>query len=286
MTSAVSPRDRALLSEVGRRGRLWSPSAEPTLISRGAENTTWAVEDYIVRYSDDVESVSREVELLNALARATSTPTPTPDLHEADLGIFAYRRLRGTPLMHLTQRTSPAILAALIDALSALRECLPASRLLIDRYPNQEWHTDALHTYHTVRPRLTDSQARLVGAFLDEPPPPSRALASAQHNDLGAEHILINDRGALSGILDWSDVALADPARDIGSIYRDLGPAAAGFVSETLNGPLTDDELRRVRFHARCRWLEDLAFGITNPILGKPYLDNAWFTFDHTFGAA
>jgi aminoglycoside phosphotransferase (APT) family kinase protein len=29
---------------------------------------------------------------------------------------------------------------------------------------------------------------------------------------------------AVTGIIDWSDAAIADPARDLALIYRDLGP--------------------------------------------------------------
>ncbi|MDP3950464.1 phosphotransferase family protein [Microbacterium sp.] len=286
MTPAVSPEDPARLTEMGRRYRLWSPGEEPTLVSHGAENTTFAVGDYIVRCSADLEAVNREVELLNILAQATSVPTPTPELHESELGIFAYRRLRGTPLIHRRQRDSKKIQRALIDALSGFRQSLPASRLPADRYPNEEWHEDAVQTYRSVQSHLNIDQVRLVRAFLDEPPPHTRSVALAQHNDLGAEHILVDDQGEVTGIIDWTDAALTDPARDIGSIYRDIGPEAAVCVGEALSGPLTEDEVRRIRFHARCRWLEDVAFGIRDPLTRKPYLDNAWITFDHTFGDA
>jgi aminoglycoside phosphotransferase (APT) family kinase protein len=271
---------------MGRRYQLWSPSEGPKLVSRGAENTTFAVGGYIVRRSADLDAVSREVDVLNALAHATSVPTPAPALHEAELGTFAYPRLRGTPLLHRSQRDLGNILPALIDALSALRRILPASRLPVDHYPNEEWRNDAIQAFQSVRKHLSAEQERRVHRFLDEPAPPTRTLAVAQHNDLGAEHILVDDQGELSGIIDWTDAALTDPARDIGSIYRDFGPDAAAFVGEALNGPLTEDEARRVRFHARCRWLEDVAFGIGDPLTRKPYLENAWGTFDHTFSNA
>lgn len=286
MTPAVSLEDRAHLSEMGRSYRLWSPGDEPTLVSHGAENTTFAVGHYIVRFGVDLEAIRREVELLNTLAHATSVPTPTPELHEPELGTFAYRRLRGTPLIHRRRRDSTTIQRALIDALSALRQPLPASHLPADRYPNEKWYEDAVQTYRSVQNHLSIDQARLVRAFLDQPPPPTRSIAVAQHNDLGAEHILIDSQGDVTGIIDWTDAALTDPARDIGSIYRDLGPYAALRVGEAVNGPCSEDEFCRIRFHARCRWLEDVAFAIRDPLTRKPYLDNAWITFDHTFGSA
>lgn len=284
-SGAVGPDDRALLAELGRRHRLWSAAEVATLVARGAENTTFAVGRYIVRRCDDLAAVSHEVDVLTAMAQATTVPTPEPVLYEPDLGTFAYRRLPGTPLLHRARRDLRSIQPALVDALAALRRIRPVTPLPVDHHPNEEWHSDAVQAFRVVRGHLGTERERLVRAFLDQPVPPTRTAAVAQHNDLGAEHILVDDRGAVTGIIDWTDAALTDPARDIGSLYRDLGPDAAVGVGEALNGPLTDDEVRRIRFHARCRWLEDVAYGIAEPMGRRPYLDNAWSTFDHTFSA-
>lgn len=284
--SAVAPKDRARLAELGKLHDLWSPNDEPVLLAWGAENTTIAVGDYIVRCSADHEALNREVHLLDTLAHVTSVPIPIPVLYEAELGTFVYRRLRGTPLLRRRKRDSTEVRQAIIDALSAFRRFLPASQLPADRYPYHAWHQDAVRSYRAVRGHLSAGQGRLIRAFLNEPPPPTRSLLIAQHNDLGAEHILVDDHGTVTGIIDWTDVALTDPARDIGSIYRDLGPEAASHIGEALNGPLTEDELHRIRFHARCRWLEDVVFGLRDPLSRRPYLDNAWRAFEHTFGSA
>jgi hypothetical protein len=78
---------------------------------------------------------------------------------------------------------------------------------------------------------------------------------------------------------------LADPARDAGLIYRDLGSGPAFRVSQTLNGPLTDDDVSRIQFHARCKWIEDVRFGLDAPLLRALYLSNASLVFDRTFTA-
>jgi aminoglycoside phosphotransferase (APT) family kinase protein len=278
--------EQALIAELGRRYRLWSPNDRPTLLARGSENTTFAVGEYIVRRSGDLEAVNREVELLDALARATSVRVPSPALHEPELGMFAYRRLPGTPALARRTRDPRKIVPALVEALSAFRSVLPATRLPEDRHPNEQWHSDAVHSFSSIRPHLSAAQARLVEAFLELPPPSTRPVVVPQHNDLGAEHILLDDEGAVAGILDWTDAALADPARDTGLLFRDFGPDVAAAVHEGIAGPLTGDELRRIRFHARCKWLEDVAFGLESPRLRRPYLDNAEAGFDHTFASA
>jgi aminoglycoside phosphotransferase (APT) family kinase protein len=69
---------------------------------------------------------------------------------------------------------------------------------------------------------------RPVKAFLDAPPPASGWAPIFSHNDLGIEHVLV-DPGTwtVTGVIDWSDAAIVDPAVDFGLLYRDLGPAAA-----------------------------------------------------------
>lgn len=40
------------------------------------------------------------------------------------------------------------------------------------------------------------------------------------HNDLWAEHILVDPRsGSVSGIIDWGDAVISDPAVDFASVY-------------------------------------------------------------------
>jgi aminoglycoside phosphotransferase (APT) family kinase protein len=206
-----------------------------------------------------------------------------PVVHAAELGLFAYRRLRGTPLIHRTHRQSEVIEPALIAVLSAFRRLEPVLQLPVDHFANEEWHQEAVGGFTSIRSYLGAEQAELVEAFLDEPTPPTRSTAVAQHNDLGAEHILVGPRGDVTGVIDWTDAARTDPARDLGAIYRDLGRGTAFRVSQALGRPVTDDEARRIRFHARCKWVEDVRFGLLDAAARTVYLTNAQQTFDHTF---
>ncbi|MDR5700163.1 phosphotransferase family protein [Agromyces aerolatus] len=275
--------ERSMLLELGRRHRLWDAGSEPELLARGTENTTFAVAECVVRRSADSQALAREVALLSALADATSVPVPVPLMYDPELGLFAYRRLPGTPLIVRPSADPCGVERALIDVLGALRSLDP-ELLPTDAYSNDAWHRDATRAFALVAPHLAGRRARRVREFLDERPPSDRPEAIAQHNDLGAEHILVDDVGRVTGVIDWTDAARADPARDLGSIHRDLGPASAFRVAESLGHPLTDDEVRRIRFHARCRWIEDAAFALEAPAPRHRYLANVRRTFDHTFG--
>jgi aminoglycoside phosphotransferase (APT) family kinase protein len=106
---------------------------------------------------------------------------------------------------------------------------------------------------------------RAVAAFLEAPPPAGGWTPVFSHNDLGIEHVLV-DPGtvAVTGVIDWSDAAIVDPAVDVGLLLRDLGPAALqaamGRYRAEGDDPAALEE--RAVFYARCRLLEDLAYGL------------------------
>ncbi len=100
--------------------------------------------------------------------------------------------------------------------------------------------------------------AALLRVVAATKPRPAVDLVPA-HADLGAEHVL-ESGGAISGIIDWSDAAVTDPALDLALIFRDFGP---GFLDDVMISYGRDgDHLReRITFFARCAALEDLVHG-------------------------
>ncbi|WP_454043856.1 phosphotransferase family protein [Cellulosimicrobium sp. Marseille-Q8652] len=283
MSKDQDAEDRAVLAEIGARHRLWPATAPVRTVSRGQENTTYAVGDHVVRRSDDLAAVVREVALLRALADATAVPTPVPVAHEPELGILVYRRLPGEPLLLRPHRASGVVEAALVDVLSALRRVAPRLDLPLDHQPTEAWHREAVRSFNLVRASLTPEQADAVAAFLAEPPPPNATRTVAQHDDLGAEHVLVDAHGGVTGVIDWTDAARSEPARDAGRILRDLGPGPAFRVAERLDGPLGPDDEARVWFHARCTWLEDVEYALEDPRARAAYRTNAERTFEHVF---
>ncbi|NLP82504.1 aminoglycoside phosphotransferase family protein [Microbacterium sp. CFH 90308] len=280
---SVTPAEQATLAELGARHALWPEDAAVVTLARGGENTTFAVADCVVRINEDRDAVDREVALLRALAEATTLATPVPLVHDAALGLIAYRTLPGEPLLRRPQRRSTGLVEALTQVLAALRELPVAQQLPRDDNPNDAWHADAVENFRAAQSRFEPRQAAAVASFLSDPPPSDRGLVVPQHNDLGAEHLLADPEGALTGIIDWTDAACADPARDLGLLYRDLGSDVAFAIAAGLGGPLTDDERARIRFHARCKWLEDFRYAVDEPETRAAYLANCLWTFDHTF---
>lgn len=272
----------AMLAELGARHGLWTSGAEPSTLARGGENTTFAVGDYVVRVAQDPDAAAREVALLNALAGAAWVPTPLPLVHDRGLGLVVYRSLPGDPLIHHRRRRAPVIARALIPTLAAFRHLAITRELPLDEYSNEAWHDDALRHFRAAHSRLDPAWAAAVASFLSDTPPGDRRRVVAQHNDLGAEHILVDAAGAVTGIIDWTDAARTDPARDLGLVYRDVGSEAAFRIAAALDGSVSDDERARIRFHARCKWLEDFHHAVDRPE-ARAYLSNCLLTFEHTF---
>lgn len=100
-----------------------------------------------------------------------------------------------------------------------------------------------------------------VERFLAQEPPPDGVAPVLAHNDLGIKHVLVDASGRVTGVIDWSDAALTDPARDFGLLYRDLGPPAL-HAALVAYGEVEDDVLSRAELYARCGALEDLAYGL------------------------
>jgi aminoglycoside phosphotransferase (APT) family kinase protein len=128
--------------------------------------------------------------------------------------------------------------------------------------PLAEWRADAANIYRGVAAAIPATGRPAIETFLAAEPPPARAGLVFSHNDLGIEHVLVEPgSGAITGIIDWSDAAMVDPAYDIGLLYRDLGPVALDALLRSGLGAGDGGLRERAVFYARYSVLEDLAHG-------------------------
>jgi aminoglycoside phosphotransferase (APT) family kinase protein len=88
---------------------------------------------------------------------------------------------------------------------------------------------------------------RPVAALLDEAASlPRPEPVSVVHGDLHMRHLLVDGSGELSGVIDFGDICVGDPAVDLSLLWSLLPPAGrADFLHEY--GPLRDDQLVRAR---------------------------------------
>lgn len=242
------------------------------LLGRGLDHAAYEVDgELVVRVvgSDEGrEQVVREARLLHVLAAVLPVPVPVPVplLVDPELGCIAYRKLPGRPLLDVDDapRLAVPVGSVLGDLLTVLHR-QPVDRFtgLVDddATPLSEWLAEAREVYPAVRAAVPPGHRSAVEAFLADDPPPDGDARVPAHNDLGIEHVLVDTAGQVTGVVDWSDAAFTDPARDLGRLYRDLGPPALD-AAEGTYGQVGEQLRRRAEFYGRCGALEDLAFGL------------------------
>jgi aminoglycoside phosphotransferase (APT) family kinase protein len=244
----------------------------PTLISRamkidvssavrlgqGEDNVAWLInDDLVVRQANDRKAIGREVAVLEVVRRHSPVRVPAVEFADEDAGVLAYRRLPGTPL--LTRHADVGReLGTLLGAVHAI--ALGEVNVERDDVSLTEWLDEARTTYAGVASVIPEASRAAVENFLASPPPAEPTRWTFCHNDLGAEHILV-EHDKVTGIIDWTDAAIADPMRDFALILRDLGPGSLEAAIESY-GAIAESDRERLVFYARCKLLEDLAYGV------------------------
>lgn len=263
------------------------PAGAVVLLGEGEDNVAFEVGgELIVRFSKEPDPVRRaagvrgEVRLLDAVARLSPLPVPEPSFAAAEHGCLAYFRLPGRPLIELPlagQAAHSAEIGAGIGELLAALHQVPVGGMEplvdIDDEPAAAWLDEAADTYASIVSSVPTAHRPAVEAFLSEPPPAGGDPLVFSHNDLGIEHVLVEDTTwALTGVIDWSDAAICDPARDFGLLYRDLGATALRAALRSY-GARDGAIAARAAFYAKCGVLEDMAYGIATG--RSAYLDKS-----------
>lgn len=117
----------------------------------------------------------------------------------------------------------------------------------------------------TVSRALPESLWPVCRPFLEgscEIPRSSQSRRCLVHGDLVDEHLIFDERGCLSGVIDWGDCGICDPATDFAGLYSWLGE---GFVREVLAhyGHKVDASfMHQVAFRARCGALTSYGYSL------------------------
>ncbi|GAB3146719.1 hypothetical protein GCM10027290_28920 [Micromonospora sonneratiae] len=264
-------------------------------IGAGLDNTAYEVNgELVVRFSrkPDPDRVDDEARLLTVLGEVSPLPVPVLVFADPAQSCLAYTRLAGLPLLEVPRQQrsghGESVATALGGLLSALHS-LPLDRLAglvdTDDHPLGEWRREAAENYRAVATHVPAAYHRSVEAFLAAAPPDRADTAVFSHGDLGIEHVLVDpDTGAVTGVIDWSDAAIVDPAYDFGLVYRDLGPAAlrAALVAYRTGADVAA-LCQRATFYARCNLFEDLLYGIETD--QERYVDKSLAALDWLFPA-
>jgi aminoglycoside phosphotransferase (APT) family kinase protein len=269
-TSGTAERREWLAELLGR------PAETIVPLGGGTDHAAFAVgDDLVARFArgGDAEDgepadVSAEVEREAAVLRvvAVRLPVPTPEVAEvhADRGLLVTTRVAGESLLgrDLPSLATADALAEVLAAVHSIEAAAFGGAVGDDDFPLAAFAEEAKEHLAPVGSRLPAATRRAIATALGDVPEDT-ATATFVHNDFGAEHLFTDARGELTGVIDWADAALADPARDLARVLRDFGPGAYRRVVERYPGGWDDHADARAWFLARCAALEDVAFGIT-----------------------
>lgn len=103
----------------------------------------------------------------------------------------------------------------------------------------------------------------LLRRYLENDTPVSfEGAASLVHNDLWAEHILVDSRSdRVSGIIDWGDIVIGDPAIDFACLYAWYGESLLENVLMHYTGKLDAEVISRSRYLAACLAIHNITLG-------------------------
>jgi aminoglycoside phosphotransferase (APT) family kinase protein len=257
-------------------------------LATGWDNTVFLVDGRWVfrfpRRAMALDCLARETAVLPRLAPRLPLPVPVPELIGRPSGSFPWpfwgaRLIPGRELAESGLADDERVEAA--EGLGRFLRVLHAPQLAAEcgtglpRDPMQR--TDPSVRAPMARERL----GRLAEIEGYEPDPaidrllaegervgPSEAPVVLVHGDLHVRHLLIGSDGAPTGIIDWGDVCLADPAADLALAYAGfVGPARSAFFA-TYGCPDGERELRaRVLAVFLCAVLADYAASTGRPAL-------------------
>ena len=235
----------------------------------GWDNALWVTGEGIAfrfpRRAIAVPGVAREIAVLPSLAPRLPLPIPVPEWigvpdewypwpffgarllpgrEIADVGLDGAREAFGARLgRFLRALHEPAIRAALGDGLPVDPNVRADMAVRVPRTRERFATLERLGLW-TPPPRAL--------ALLDEAetlPPPSGAVLV--HGDLHVRHVLVGDDRLPSAVIDWGDLAVAEPSVDLSRYWSQLDrPARAAFREAYGPERLTPARLLRARILA------------------------------------
>lgn len=238
------------------------PADEVTVLAAGWDNTVVLIDDTWVfrfpRREIALPGVEREIALLPRLAPQLSLAIPVPE-HTGVHGnppwpFWGGRHLPGTELA-VSPHADRVSVAAAVGRFVAELHALPAvPDLPVDPFRR----ADAVDRAARARDILADLTALgllgatgpvddLLAAGAAAGPPSDETVLS--HGDLYARHVLVDDAGVATAIIDWGDLCMAPASVDLSIAFSAFsGSERDAFITE--NGPIDDDTELRARVMA------------------------------------
>jgi aminoglycoside phosphotransferase (APT) family kinase protein len=222
------------------------------------------------KHETSVTKLNMERKLLSGLGEWVSLPVPIYEYYGhsralSDQPFAGYRKLPGVPgdLAEAVDRPLVARqLGLFLDTLhtypldSAKGAGVPEVRDMVAHWRNK--------AFEGLK-KIVDFEAnayRLQQYLSNNSPTPFKGTPRLVHNDLWADHVLIDSRsGGVAGIIDWGDTSIGDPAVDFAGLYTWHGESWLKRVLESYPGALDSELITRAHYLATCLAIHNVALG-------------------------
>jgi aminoglycoside phosphotransferase (APT) family kinase protein len=226
--------------------QLGAPSLTP--LGEGWDNAAFLVSGAWVfrfpRRAIAAELIEKEARILPLIAPQLPLPVPVPVFVARATAVYpspfsGYAMLPGTPLSRTRLREDDdaacatslgAFLHALhaIDARSLVAAGLPGDK--IGRLDHARMRPKFVERLGVLQAAGLVREAAALTALLDRVAPagPRRDRLVVVHGDLYARHVLVDEHRRASGVIDWGDVHLGDPALDLAIAFSALSAPVRG----------------------------------------------------------
>jgi aminoglycoside 2''-phosphotransferase len=249
--------------------------------SEGWDSVAVAVNDDLIFRFPKRQNVEPQYQVERRLlpALAGALPLPIPDVAFFWPGGTAYPRIFiGHHLIHGAQLAAEHLTPGRIDEiarqlgqfLSALHRfpIEQAAQLGVPPGDQAAWRRRHQDQFEQIQSRVLpllgqDAQARTMRdwqAFLDDG---VHFQATLIHDDLAAEHILYDPaHGTVTGIIDWGDTAIGDPAIDFTGLLAAYGEDFMERVLAHYQSEIDASFRKRMRFYRDITPLNTVLFGL------------------------
>jgi aminoglycoside 2''-phosphotransferase len=231
---------------------------------------------------DVVQRLKQERRLLPILEGVLSTPIPHFDYigrgdTEYPYMFVGYCKIIGTPLS--AESITPAQLSDLVPALATFLTGLhsfpheQALRVGFAEHSPEQWRQRWRQDYQD---RYTDLQLRVFPLLDEEMRTKTRYLWEdflndgdlfafrpvLAHCDLGCEHIFCDpERSILTGVIDWGDANIGDPAIDFVGLHLTHGREFTKQILARYQGEVDASFWKRIDFYLRYPPYSELLYG-------------------------
>lgn len=236
--------------------------------------------DWVFRFPkrEDVEGqLLIEARVLPVLAGALTLPIPVfchagQPSSRFPFHFAGYPMLPGIAAIHVDPRTIPFARVAhemgrFLSALHAF-PAAEAERLGVPRCDSpaviDEIAVEALESFPALDGVAPTAQLENWSAYLNAGVPQTAISTGALiHGDIAAEHVLMDPgTGALTGVIDWSDIVVGDRALDFAGMFHWGGESFLATVLTAYDREVDPGTIERARFLAACRGVGDVVFGL------------------------